>query len=149
MDLASKDLHKCDNIELSEMFNVHIKEIMLMIESYNPDDFDIEHASTLIRHLINFNPLDLLRKAHQTLWNYRKQIKETNEEFFLKEDLISKFNVHEQNKKHQDVDIEYIINTIKNTWSLFSEDEKQNIIKWVKSLLVIAAAYRHNNKILN
>lgn len=141
------DLTKCTNEDLSDHFNTHIKEIMLLVESYNPDDFDIEYASELLRKLMNYNPLDLLIKAHPTLWNYREQIRTTNKDFFLKEDLITKFNVRAHNRKVQSIDIEYIINKIKDTWFNFNEDEQGDIIKRIKYLLKIASAYRFNNKI--
>lgn len=144
---GDNDLSKYNNEKLSDEFNTHIKEIMYLVECYNPDDFDIEHASALLRKVMNYNPLDLLRKAHSTLWYYREEIRNTNKEFFLKEDLVTKFNIRAHNKKVKEIDIEYIINKVKDTWFQFSETEQSDIIKRIKLLLKIVSIYRFKNKI--
>lgn len=140
--MDKKPISKCDRIELCDRFNFIIKEIMHYISVYNPDDFDIEYASGLVRKLINYNPLDLLDMSHETIWEYRKHIKDSDRDFFLKEDLISKFNVKEHNKNVKEIDIEYIINQVKKTWGEFDESEQKDIILHIKTLLKISAAYR-------
>lgn len=136
------DLRVLSKAELCDEFNLCIKEIMFYIECYNPDDFNIEHAAESLRKLINYNPLDLLKLAHNTLWEYREQIKNSNEAFFLKEDLVTKFNVKECNKDMPDIDIEYIINQIKTSWNMFAQDEQKDVVKHIKFLLKVVAVYR-------
>jgi len=111
----------------------------------NKTDMQIQEMRELYRVIMASEPNLIITNVGPYMWKYREQIKKRDEAFFIDNEFSNELNEYYSRESHTDQfdqnDINVLMNSIKKSWSTFTNPEKIVVWKHVNTMLMTYAQY--------
>jgi hypothetical protein len=118
-------------------FHSQLSKVLKLIDSKIPNDIEIDRLKRLIRIARDEEPLMIINKCKDKLWNAREQIRTKDKTYFLKKE----YNEYIKKDGNQ-MFIEGIIGLIKQSHTMLSEKELEVVWKINNKLLDDVCKYK-------
>tara|TARA_B110000046_G_scaffold139137_2_gene145509 strand:- start:8871 stop:9251 length:381 start_codon:yes stop_codon:yes gene_type:complete len=124
-------------MSICKAFNTHFQEFIDDVLRILPNNKDIKTAKFYIGSVIKINPTLLIKGWREYItYPYDTDITNCDFSFFLEKDYNEDLNYLKDNNKMLNA-----INLIKDQARLMSEQNKNNIIKYIKNLTKLSKLY--------
>lgn len=133
--MAAVDLTKEKSNVIDEFHSI-ISKVLIVCERIEPNNMDIMWLRKKISLAKEVDPLLVIDRAKVKIWEYREQIVNKDEDFFLK----NRFEKHIKNDENKTF-MYTLVNLVKNRFRERSDEEKEYIWSLCNKLLVAVIQY--------
>lgn len=133
--MAAVDLTKEKSNVIDEFHSI-ISKVLIVCERIEPNNMDIMWLRKKISLAKEVDPLLVIDRAKVKIWEYREQIINKDEDFFLK----NRFEKHIKNDENKTF-MYTLVNLVKNRFRERSDEEKEYIWSLCNKLLVAVIKY--------
>jgi hypothetical protein len=119
-------------------FNSVISKIIKLIEATEPNNIEIDRLKRLARIAKNEEPLFIINRCKDKIWNSREHIIEKNEKFFMDDDQFNQYIKHDRKEPF----IRALMKIVQDGFTKLNENEKNHIWKIIKDLLKYVTEYK-------
>ena len=136
MDLNEDDKQRKISI-IIQGFHTDLSQLLKVVDIKLAGNLEVDRLKRLIRIARDEEPLMIINKCKDKIWDSRKQILDENEEFF-----ISKKYEEYIKKDGNQMFIEGLINLFKNSRHMLSEKERKFMWVVIKRMLSAVTEYK-------
>lgn len=123
--------------QIAHNFSTHISQLLKLIDAKLAGNLEVDRLKRLIRIARDEEPLMIINKCKNKIWDSREKILAEDEAFFISKD----YNEYIKKDGNQ-VFIESLINLFKNGRNLLSKKENSHMWAVVKQLLATVTEYK-------